>query len=242
MPRSSKTRNVAPNNDYISDNWLSMQRYKSFSCNIPWFVFSYHTVGGRTFKLGDTIFVRSKKSRKNKRKERIKDIVIDEMDSIWWIATIMEVRAINGRHVWVLVRWFYRPNELPCDRQVSWQERGYQLKSPRYYRCVCCCRTGDTLGRKDWNHFARSSGDRCLKDVSVFYVNGSYQDGCIWTTLKMLKEIKHEIWPALNTWTALERSQDFFVDNVVSYVAFCGGVSNSCMYACPAGDSRNGSA
>jgi hypothetical protein len=43
--------------------------------------------------------------------------MIDDSDPALWVAFIVDIRAHNPWDVWVLVEWFYRPDELPGGRE-----------------------------------------------------------------------------------------------------------------------------
>ena len=109
--------------DVVSpDGWDHMNRYGSFSCMIILLIpsgdESYHLVRDEIFKIGDHIFVNSEERPKDDTTDASDiETFIDESNLSLWVATVVEVRAYNAWSVWILVEWFYRPEDLPHGRQ-----------------------------------------------------------------------------------------------------------------------------
>jgi hypothetical protein len=78
-----------------------------------------YAVSNERFELYHTIFVNSQEPEDDGTKEEddVPAKTIDETDKSLWVAEVIEVRAQSAWNVWVRVRWFYRPEELPGGRQ-----------------------------------------------------------------------------------------------------------------------------
>jgi hypothetical protein len=49
--------------------------------------------------------------------EQSAERTFEETDTMVWIASILEIRAMNPWNVLVRIKWFYRPDDLPNGRQ-----------------------------------------------------------------------------------------------------------------------------
>ena len=81
--------------------------------------FDLFLVSNERFELHDTIFVNSEEPEEDSAREEddVPAKTIDETDKTLWVAEVIEVRAQSAWNVWVRIKWFYRPEELPGGRQ-----------------------------------------------------------------------------------------------------------------------------
>ena len=81
------------------------------------------------YKIGDHIFINSQEAPKdNPTDASDTEKFIDESDPSLWVATVVEIRVYNAWNVWIRVRWFYRPEDLPSGRQ-SYHGKNEIIKS-----------------------------------------------------------------------------------------------------------------
>ncbi|KAF4631529.1 hypothetical protein G7Y89_g6613 [Cudoniella acicularis] len=85
-----------------STEWLSMKKYNNF------------VIQGETYKNNHFVYVRSDETppreRASDKEENLKD---------FWVARILQVRAVNSQHVYALVAWMYWADELPVPKTKS---------------------------------------------------------------------------------------------------------------------------
>jgi hypothetical protein len=75
-------------------------------------------VSHESFRVNDTIFINSQDQVNNGNQEDgDASKTIEDMDETLWVASIVDIRAHDSSNVWVKVKWFYRPNELPHGRE-----------------------------------------------------------------------------------------------------------------------------
>ena len=68
-----------------------------------------HPVGNNTFGIHDFIYVNHSEAKHGA-------LIPDEDEHHFWIARVLEVRAVDPQHVYLRVYWMYWPSELPTGR------------------------------------------------------------------------------------------------------------------------------
>ncbi|OLL25670.1 Chromatin remodeling protein EBS [Neolecta irregularis DAH-3] len=83
--------------DDAPDDWHRLDRFES--C----------TISDQLLSVKDHVLVNNSNDNK--------ETTVNMKNSVYWIAQIVEIRARTEKEVYVLIRWYYRPEELPCGRQ-----------------------------------------------------------------------------------------------------------------------------
>ncbi|KAI9894959.1 MAG: hypothetical protein M1814_000180 [Vezdaea aestivalis] len=93
-----------------------------------------------------------------------------------WVARVVEIRAKDKAHVYVLVQWLYWPNELPSGRQLYHSK--YELVGSNHLDVIeattVSCKWPVTAWAEDEDDYVLSNGD----DSSSSQVRGLY--GLFW--------------------------------------------------------------